>query len=358
MHENAAPILIGKNVLDIERNWHSLVSFVGGKSTGIESRGRSAIDIAAWDIFGKVTGQPVYQLLGGKSRERVPIYNTCAGNTYTQRVSTTGHPSDDKGRGKTGRYEDYDAFMNRADELAIDLVEQGYKGMKIWPFDAFNPEPTTHYISPVDLKKGCEPFEKIRNAVGDQIEIMVEMHGRWDLRTAKQIARALEPYNPFWFEDPIVPYSIDSLADFASSTRICTAASEILGGLYSYRDLVESHAADIVIFDPTWTGGITEARKIIGLTEAHELAVAPHDCVGPLSYVVDTHLTTYAPNTVFQETTRAFYYGWYRNILTTLPTIKDGYVYPIEAPGLGTELLPDLVKRPDVCVRTTTAADL
>ena len=92
--------------------------------------------------------------------------------------------------------------MNRADELAVDLLEEGYHGMKIWPFDAFCKGSVTHYITQEELKKGCEPFEKIRKAVGDRIEIMVEMHCRWDLRVAKQIAKALEPYNPFWFEDP------------------------------------------------------------------------------------------------------------------------------------------------------------
>lgn len=358
IHENAAPILLGRDPLAIEDIWHSLISFVGGKSTGAESRGRSAIDIALWDILGKTAGLPLYQLLGGKSRDKVPLYNTCAGNNYTKKISKTGHPSDDKGRGVEGRYEDYDAFMYRADELAKDLVAEGYKGMKIWPFDQYCRGMVSQYISPQDLKKGCEPFEKIRNAVGDDIEIMVEMHSRWDLRTAKQIAKALEPYNPFWFEDPIPAYNIDALRNFASSTRFATAASETLGGIYSYRDLCAAQAADVVIFDPTWTGGVTEAKKIVALTEAHELSIATHDCVGPLSFVLDGHLATWAPNAFIQEATRAFYHGWYSEILTELPPIGDGYMTTLEGPGLGTELRPDLFDRPDVTVRSTTLNDL
>ena len=358
IHDNAAPILLGKNALDIEKNWHSLSAFVGGKSTGSESRARSAIDVALWDILGKVSGQPIYQLLGGKSRDKVPLYNTCAGNDYTKKISKSGHVSDYTGRGKQGKYEDYDAFMNRADELALDLVSEGYRGMKIWPFDAFCKGSITHYISPEDLKKGLEPFEKIRNAVGDKIEIMVELHCRWDLRVAKQIAKALEPYNPFWFEDPIPAFNIESLSEFAHSTPVATAASETVGSIYSYRDICAGKAAEIITFDPTWTGGITESKKIIGLVEAHELSVATHDCVGPLSFVIDTHLSTYAPNAFIQEATRAFYHGWYKELLTEIPVIKDGYVYTLEGPGLGTELRPEVFERPDAIIRTTKLGDI
>ncbi len=353
IHDNAAPILLGKDPLQIEKNWHSLSAFVGGKSTGSESRARSAIDVALWDILGKVSGQPLYQLLGGKTRDFVPLYNTCAGNDYTKKISKTGHPSDYVGAGREGRYEDYDAFMNRAGELAQDLLEQGYRGMKIWPFDVFCKSAMTHYISPEDLKKGCEPFEKIRKAVGDKIEIMVEMHCRWDVRTAKQIAKALEPYNPFWFEDPIPAFNIESLREFAGSTHVATAASETVGSVYSYRDICAAKAAEIITFDPTWTGGITEAKKIIGLAEAHDVAVSTHDCVGPLSFVIDTHLSTYAPNAFIQEATRAFYHGWYEDLLTEVPVIRDGHVYPLEKPGLGTELRPDVFRREDAILRST-----
>ena len=358
IHENAAPILLGRNPLNIEKNWHDLISFVGGKSTGAESRGRSALDIAAWDILGKVSNQPLYQLLGGKSRDGIPVYNTCAGYHYTQKVSKTGHPSDDKGRGQSGTYEDYDAFMERADELAIDLLEQGYTGMKIWPFDAFCGKTDGHYISPADIKKGCEPFAKIRKAVGDKIEIMVEMHSRWDLPTAKKIAKALEEFDPFWYEDPIQMYNMDALREFANSTRVPTAASETVGSVYSYRDICDKKAADILIFDPTWTGGVTEAKKIIAVAEAHEIPITTHDCVGPISYALDAHLSTWAPNAFIQETTRAFYYGWYQDIVTNVPLLKDGKVFTLEGPGLGTELQPDVLKRSDAIIRSTKLSDI
>ena len=141
--------------------------------------------------------------------------------------------------------------------------------MKIWPFDAFCKGSVTHYITQEELKKGCEPFEKIRKAVGDKIEIMVEVHCRWDLRVAKQIAKAPGPYNPFWFEDPIQAFNVEALSEFAHSTHVATASSETVGSIDSYRDICAAKAAEIITFDPTWTGGVTEAKKIIGLTEVH-----------------------------------------------------------------------------------------
>lgn len=358
VHGSAAPILLGKDPLRIEKNWHDMISFLGGKSTGVESRGRSALDIAAWDILGKVSHQPLYNLLGGRTRDRVPVYNTCAGTEYTKKVSKTGHVSDATGMGKSGRYEDFDAFVHRADELALELVEEGYRGMKIWPFDVFSLPTGGHYISPEDLKRGLEPFEKIRAAVGDKIEIMVELHSRWDLRTAKQIAAALEPLAPFWYEDPIQMYNIEALREFARSTRVATAASETVGSVYSYRDICAAKAADILIFDPTWTGGLTEAKKIIALAEAHELSVTTHDCVGPLSYSIDTHISVSAPNAFIQETTRAFYHTWYADLLTALPRLENGFVYPLEGDGIGTELNPDVFRREDAIIRSTKLSDM
>lgn len=358
IHYNAAPILLGKNPLEIEKNWHSLSGFVGGKSTGSESRGRSAIDVAMWDILGKVCNQPLYQLLGGKTRQKIPVYNTCAGNDYTKKISKTGHPSDYRGIKQNGRYEDYAAFMNHADELALDLVAEGYKGMKIWPFDAFCKGAVTHYLTTEELKKGLEPFEKIRKAVGDKIEIMVEMHCRWDLRVAKQIAKALEQFNPFWYEDPIPAFNIEALSDFAHSTPVATAASETVGSIYSYRDICANRAAEVITFDPTWTGGVTEAKKIIGITEAHEVSIATHDCVGPISFVLDTHISTSASNAFIQEATRAFYHGWYSDLITEIPVMKNGYVTPLEGPGLGTELNPDVFRREDAIIRSTKLSDI
>lgn len=355
VHENAAPMLLGTDPLTIELHWQNLVGFVGSRSTGVENRGRSAIDIALWDLLGQASGLPVHQLLGGKVRDRVPVYNTCAGYHYVQKVPAHAHlPVDNWGtQGGPGPYEDLHGFLYHADELAQSLLSEGYRGMKIWPFDVAAEETRGHGISTTLLAQALAPFEKIRRAVGDDIEIMVEMHSRWDLPTAQRIAHALEPFRPFWFEDPIRMDNIAALNAFARSTPIPVAASETLGTRSAYRELLEHGSPGVVIFDPTWTGGISEARRIAALAEVYERPVAPHDCVGPVSLAVDVHLSSHLPNTLVQEVVRAFYHGWYQDLVTELPRLDNGYIYPLEGPGLGLSLRPEVLRRSDAIRQIT-----
>ncbi|MEC8963525.1 MAG: enolase C-terminal domain-like protein, partial [Pseudomonadota bacterium] len=198
IHETAAPKLLGRDPLQIERIASDLMPYVGFSGSGAETRGRSAIDVALWDLFGKVSEQPVFQLLGGLARNKIRTYNTCAGYRYVR-----SHPDWDTSdwgleSPSEGPYEDLDAFLNRADELALDLLGQGITGMKIWPFDHAAKDSDGYYISNESLDQCLEPFRKIRKAVGDKIDIMVELHSLWRLPAALKIAEALEPYNPYW----------------------------------------------------------------------------------------------------------------------------------------------------------------
>jgi galactonate dehydratase len=355
IHESVAPYLLGKDPLHIDRHARQLYGYVGFNSTGAEARGNSAIDLALWDLFGKATGQPLYQLLGGLSRERIRIYNTCAGYRYVrarsvQAVDNWGLPVDAVG----GPYEDLDAFLNRADELACSLLEQGVTGMKIWPFDPYAEASGGHYISNPDLNIALEPFRKIRKAVGDAMDIMVEFHSLWDLPMAKKLAGALEEFNPYWYEDPIKMDNPGALAELARSTRVPITASETLGTRWSFREFFEHRAIGIAMLDVSWCGGLSEARKIAAMAEAYQLPVAPHDCTGPVVFMASVHLSLNATNALIQETVRAFYTGWYTELVTTLPRISEGYVYPPEGPGLGLELLPGLEQRPDARVRMSS----
>ncbi|HEU4391096.1 MAG TPA: mandelate racemase/muconate lactonizing enzyme family protein [Blastocatellia bacterium] len=353
IHSMAAPYLLGKDPLRIEQHWHGLNGFVGFNSTGVEMRARSAIDVALWDILGKVCGQPLYQLLGGRARDRVPVYNTCAGYGYVRKrleryIEKNPATGDTVAEKSAGPYEDLEAFTHHAGKLAQSLLAEGIRGMKIWPFDPYAEKSGGHSISSQDLKTALQPFEKIRATVGDQIEIMVELHSMWDLPTAMKIARALEPFEPAWFEDPIRMDDLGALARFASSTRIPTAASETLATRWSFRELLEWRAAGLIIYDPTWVGGISESKKIAAMAEAYQLPATPHDCVGPVSFAVAVHLSVSTPNTPVQEFVRAFYTSWYRDLVTESPSVSQGFVEPLTAPGVGTELLPDLLSRPDV----------
>lgn len=180
---------------------------------------------------------------------------------------------------------------------------------------------------------------------------MVEFHSLWNLPTAKKIARALEPYSPMWFEDPIRMNSPQALAEYARSTDVWVCASETLGSRWPYKEMLERDAAHVVMVDLCWTGGLTEGRKIAALAETWHRPFAPHDCIGPVGFAAAIHASFSQPNTLIQESVRAFYTGWYKELVTTVPTIKNGYVYPMEGPGLGVDLLPAVFERSDLTVR-------
>ena len=357
VHEIAAPLLIGQDPLRISYLHQKMQGYCGVRGSGAEMRGLSAIDIALWDLWGKATNQPLYQLLGGRHRETVRTYNTCAGYKYIR--SNKGQFSDNWGIGNEGPYEDLDGFLNRADELAVSLLEQGITGMKIWPLDPYAEASGGLYISGPDLRKGLEPFEKIRDAVGDKMDIMLECHSLWNLPTAVQISRAIEEFDVFWMEDPIRMDRLNTIAEFKSQTSIRVTASETVAGRWGFADLIEAEAVDVVMLDIAWVGGITEAHAIAQMAATHHLPFAPHDCTGPVTYTASTHMSVSEPNALIQESVRAFYNGgWYNEVSTALPIMENGYVRPPEGPGLGMGLLPEVRNRKDAVIQRTTAKDL
>ena len=355
IHETAAPALIGRDPLQIERIARDLTPYIGFAGTGAETRGRSAIDIALWDLWGRATEQPVYQLLGGLTHDKMRIYNTCAGYRYVRSRPNWG--LDDWGTGgeAEGPYEDLEAFLHDAGALAESLLAEGITGMKIWPFDFAAKASGGYYISNADLDTALEPFRKIRAAVGDEMDIMVELHSLWRFPAAIKIAEALEEFDPFWFEDPIRMDSIDAVAEFAAATNVPVCASETLGARWEHHRILEAGAAGIIMPDLTWCGGISEAKKIASLAETFHRPIAPHDCSGPVALMACIHLCLNVPNALIQETVRAFYAGWYKELVTVLPKIENGHVYPPEGPGLGTDILPAVFDRADIHVTATEA---
>jgi L-alanine-DL-glutamate epimerase-like enolase superfamily enzyme len=357
IHESVSGYLLGKDPLLIDRHSRMLLNpILGYSSSGVEMRGTSAIDIALWDLFGQASNQPIHQMLGGLSRDRIRIYNTCGGYLYG-RGGRVHNSTSNWGTGATGPYEDLDAFMHRADELAESLLAQGITGMKIWPFDPAAELTDGLHISGADLRRGLEPFAKIRKAVGDRMDIMVEMHSLWNLPTAKRIAQALEEFSPYWIEDPIKMNNLQALADFARATRVPVTASETLSTRWAFRELMEREAVGIVMLDLSWVGGISEAKKIATMAEAHQLPIAPHDCTGPVVLVASLHLALNAPNALIQETVRAYLSTWYPELVTVLPRIEDGFAYPMTGPGLGTKLNPDVLRRPDATIVSSRLQD-
>jgi L-alanine-DL-glutamate epimerase-like enolase superfamily enzyme len=356
LHELVAPYLLGKNPMEIQKHSRHLMSgYLGFAASSAEVRAASVVDIALWDIFGQATNQPVSVALGGATRDRIRAYNTCAGYNYnTLSVARRSLRADEAAPQVQGPYDDQIAFVHRADELAQSLLYEGFTAMKIWPFDPYAEDNGGAFLRAQDLDQALEPWRKIRKAVGDRIEVMAEFHSLWNLQQAKQIARALEPYRPFWSEDPIKMCDVDSLAEYARSTSIPVCASETLGGMYPFRDVLANQAADIVMLDVGWCGGLTEARKIAALAEAYQRPVAPHDCNGPIVWVASIHLMAHIPNALVMEVVRAYYSTWYKDVLTELPLVRDGYIHPLTGPGLGTKLLPGLLDRPGVSVKRSS----
>jgi galactonate dehydratase len=356
LHREVAPSLIGRDPLEIDAISKLLTeTYVGFRSSGVEMRAASAVDIALWDLSGKAIGRPIHNLLGGLSRPRIRTYNTCAGYTYNKKGARRYIGADDAA--EEGPYEDQIAFTRDAGALAQSLLEEGITAMKIWPLDPYAVSSGGNFIHRSDLDKALEPFRKIRDAVGDRMEVMVELHSMWDLPSALAIARELRQFRPFWAEDPIKMQDPDALAIYAARSGIPVCASETVATRSQFLELLRKGAADYVMLDVSWCGGLSEAKKIATMAEAFQRPVAPHDCTGPVVFAASIHLALNLPNAIFQESVRAYYSSWYRDLVTVMPHIADGHIYPFEGAGLGIELSPFVLDHPDAVIRSTRHKD-
>ena len=360
LHDNVAPYLLGKDPRNIELHDRTLGSvYVGARDSGAEVRGNSAVNIALWDIYGQSLGEPVWRLLGGRTHQAVPVYNTCAGYGHvraTKRNALFERTEDWSlkiGDASRGPYEDLLGWRFNADDLARSLRSEGIVAMKIWPFDVAAEASGGTRISLKDLDQALEPLIKIREAVGRDMEIMVELHGLWTLPPAMRIADALKPFDVAWLEEPIRYNDLSAMADLARHTSIPIAASERLASRQVFKQLIDKRAASVIMIDLAWCGGLSEARKIANMAEASELPVTLHDCTGPVVYAASCALSATLPNVNYQEAVRAYFTGWYTEIVENLPSLTDGKVSPLEGPGLGLVLRPELFCRPDAISRVS-----
>ncbi|WP_431268657.1 mandelate racemase/muconate lactonizing enzyme family protein [Dankookia sp. P2] len=356
LHETVAPWLVGRDSRRIEAiSRHLMTPYLGFASASAEVRAASAVDLALWDLMGKRHGIPVHEALGGASRSEIRTYNTCAGYSYnsgTAKGVAAGRRDIGSADVAAGPYDDQIAFMRDAGDLAESLLAEGYTAMKIWPLDIHAAASGGQMITLSELKAGLEPFRKIRAAVGDRIEVMAELHSLWSAQAAIRICRGLEDLGIFWAEDPIAKMGdFKALADLRRQTRVPICGSETLGGAVSYRQMLEAGAVDFIMLDLAWCGGLTEGRKIAALAEAFAKPLAPHDCTGPVTLMAGLQLAIHAPTAIFQEVVRATLATWYRDLVTDLPAIKGGMAQAPTAPGLGTNLLPEVRRREDAAIR-------
>jgi len=274
----------------------------------------SAIDMALWDIVGKAANQPIYNLLGGMYHEKLRAY------AYM--------PSGD-----------YRANPELAGEVAIQLLEEGNSACKLDPFMPMYPIPRD--IPIWEIEAAAKIFQSIRNAVGNKLEVGIGTHGQLSTFSAIRVADYLEPYHPYWFEEPVPPENIDEMARVAAHTSIPIATGERLVTKYEFSQVLEKQAAQIIQLDVGQCGGITEAKKIASIAEAHYAMIAPHMYCGPIAAASAIQIDTCSPNFLIQEANQ----GPLHKIIFKEPLVfEKGYIIPPTGPGLGIEFDEDVLK--------------
>jgi L-alanine-DL-glutamate epimerase-like enolase superfamily enzyme len=335
IHEIFAPMLIGNNPLEIEKHWRDMFDMANAFGyAGAEMRAISALDMALWDIAGQAAKQPVYNLLGGACRDSIRVYNTCA---------------------QYGPNKDMDMAMMDAGTLAKSLLDEGITCLK-WAFtDCFADPSRGVELQPDDIELMCEPMRQIRKAAGKQMEVANDGHGRWNLNNAIRIGRAMDQFDMFWQEELIQPTNVESHLTLAREIIAPVCVSERLVSKYQFREYIQRGAAEVVMPDLIWTGGITETRKIANMAEAEQRPVAPHDCSGPVNVFACAHICMNAPNAFIMETVRAFYGkgGWYDKIVEPNIKVVDGRLLAPDGPGLGTRLKKSVRERHDAKIEVT-----
>ena len=291
--------LIGKDPRRIEHHWQALYRGSFYRGGPILTSALSGIEQAMWDILGKSLNTPVHQLLGGAVRDRVQVYAHTGGGTL--------------------------------EELCIrskELVRKGFRVLKTG-FD-----PPVAYIENKNFVDSCvDRFAALRDSVGTDVDLAIDFHGRFSPAMSKRMIRALEPYYPFFIEEPCLPGNIDALIELKNSTTVPLATGERLFTKWGFRELIERKAVAILQPDLCHAGGIGEVKKIAAMAEACDLAVAPHNPLGPISLAACLQLDACTHNSFLQEQVTLG-----EGYLKTPFEAEEGYINVPENPGLGIEL--------------------
>ena len=317
IEELVAQFVIGENPFNTERIWDRMYA------TRHDFRHPSlyatpvisAIDMALWDIAGKSANQPIYNLLGGKYHEQLRAYAYMPGGAFKDNPEEAG-------------------------EVAVRVLEEGNTACKLDPFTPMYPIPRD--IALWEIEHAAKIFESIRNAVGNKLEVGIGTHGQLATYSAIRVADYLEQYHPFWFEEPVPPENIDEMARVAAHTSIPIATGERLVTKYEFLQVLEKKAAQIIQMDVGQCGGITEAKKIASIAEAHYAMIAPHMYCGPIAASAAIQIDTCSPNFLIQE----FNQGPLHKTIFKEPIVfENGYITPPTGPGLGIELDEAVLKR-------------
>ncbi|HZO31393.1 MAG TPA: mandelate racemase/muconate lactonizing enzyme family protein [Chloroflexota bacterium] len=317
LEELGEQFVIGQNPFNVELIWQRMFSTPHDYRHPGMSRtpAMSAIEIALWDIIGKATNQPIYNLLGGRFHDRLRAY------AYMPSEGVWEQPE-------------------KAGDIARQLVAEGWSACKTDPFTPTFPYPRDWPLKAI--KHAASIFRHVREAVGDELEIGIGTHSQFSTAGAIRVAKIFEEYNPIWFEEPVPPEMVEEMARVAAQTSIPIAAGERLATKYDFANALEKQAIGIVQVDVGQCGGILEAKKIAAIAESHHALIAPHMYVGPIAAAAAIQLDTCSPNFMLQE----FNTGpLHRDLFVKPIVVEQGYITPPTGPGLGLELDEAVVKR-------------
>jgi galactonate dehydratase len=304
--------VVGSDPFDIESLVQRMKYGDYGRAGEIVMSGIACVEMACWDIVGQALGQPVWRLLGGKVRDHIKAY---ANGWYTvERTPDEFHTA------------------------ARAVVDRGYRALKLDPFG-----PGRLELDHTERTRSIALVEAVRDAVGDDTELLVEMHGRFAPHEAVRVARMLESFGPAWIEEPVPPENLAALAKAADRTTLPIATGERIHDRIEYRELFELQAADIVQPDVGHMGGILETRKLAATAETHQVLVAPHNVGGQALTAANLHLAACTPNFKIQEYFNDFADADVRHAAPGLPEVVDGHFPLPDTPGLGVTLDTDYI---------------
>jgi galactonate dehydratase len=305
--------LIGRDPRNIESIWHDTYRDAYWRGGPVLMSAISAIDIALWDILGKELGVPVWRLLGGKVRDSV----SCYANAWFVSARTP------------------EEFA----EKAAAAINRGFRAIKWDPFSS-----SYRNITPQDFQQAIRCVESVADAVKGKAEIIIEGHGRFDLPTALRIGKTLESFDILWFEEPIIPDTIESLADLRQRIKVPLSFGERLYGRWSFRTLLEARACDYVQPDVSHAGGITELRNIAVLADTHHIPFCPHNPSGPVANAATLQLAASQPSYFLHET-MATDITWRNEICDEKIEFINGQMKIPGRPGIGIEINEAEIKK-------------
>lgn len=308
--------VVGQDPFDVENHSLRLSRDLFSDGGQVQGAALAGIEYGCWDIMGKVTGQPVYRLLGGRCHRRLRVY---ANGWY---------------RGPR----DPQSFHDKAKEV----IARGYTALKFDPFGA-----AWRVVESKDFDLALTIITAVRDAVGPDRDIMIEGHNRFSVHTALLFAEAMAPYKPAWFEAPVPPQRVSSMVEVARRSPVPVACGEDYYCREQFAELLKQDAVHIIQLEPQFLG-ISAAKQVCGMAHAHNGVTAPHSAQGPLCSLAAAHLNTATPNFYIHETFDDFNEEWCPNILTNPARVKDGYItLDEELAGWGTDLnLEEIGKYP------------